>query len=135
VILMKAITSKVVKCLPVGAVLTCADNSGAKELQIISIMGFKGRRRMKPTGGVGSFITCRVFKGNEKVRHEVFKAVIIRQRKDFKRPNGMWISFEDNAAVIVNEKGEPKGTLVKGPVAKEAIERFPLVGKISSIVV
>jgi large subunit ribosomal protein L14 len=132
---MKAIASKVIKCLPVGSVLTCADNSGAKELQIISIMGFKGRRRMKPAGGVGSFITCRVFKGNEKVRHEVFKAVIIRQRKDFRRPNGMWISFEDNAAVIINEKGEPKGTLVKGPVAKEAIERFPLVGKISSIVV
>lgn len=132
---MKAISSKVIKCLPVGAVLTCADNSGAKELQIISVMGFKGRRRMKPTGGVGSFITCRVFKGNEKVRHEIFKAVIIRQRKDYRRPNGMWISFEDNAAVIVNEKGEPKGTVVKGPVAKEAIERFPLVGKISSIVV
>ena len=132
---MKALTAKITRCLPVGAKLVCADNSGVKELQIISVMGYKGRRRMKPSAGVGSFITCRVFKGNEKVRHEVFKAVIIRQRKEFKRPNGMTISFEDNAAVVVNEKGEPKGTLVKGPVAKEAIERFPLVGKISSIVV
>ena len=132
---MKAISSKVVKCLPVGAVLTCADNSGAKELQIISVFGFKSKWRMRSTGGVGSYITCRVFKGNEKVRHEIFRAVIIRQRKEYRRSNGMWISFEDNAAVIVNEKGEPKGTLVKGPVAKEAIERFPLVGKISSIVV
>jgi large subunit ribosomal protein L14 len=132
---MKAITSKVTKCLPVGAVLTCADNSGAKELQIISVMGFKGKRRTRAAGGVGSFVTCRVFKGNEKVRHEIFKAVIIRQKKEYRRPNGMRVSFEDNAAVIVNEKGEPKGTIVKGPVAKEAIERFPLVGKISSIVV
>jgi len=132
---MKAVSAKVTKCLPIGAVLTCADNSGAKELQIISVMGFKGKRRTRATGGVGSFITCRVFKGNEKVRHEVFKAVIIRQRKEYKRSNGMTIAFEDNAAVIVNEKGEPKGTLVKGPVAKEAVERFPLVGKISSIVV
>jgi len=132
---MKAVSAKVTKCLPIGAVLTCADNSGAKELQIISVMGFKGKRRTRATGGVDSFITCRVFKGNEKVRHEVFKAVIIRQRKEYKRPNGMTIAFEDNAAVIVNEKGEPKGTLVKGPVAKEAVERFPLVGKISSIVV
>lgn len=132
---MKAISSKVIKCLPVGSVLTCADNSGAKELQIISVMGFKGKRRTKPAAGVGSFITCRVFKGNEKVRHEMFKAAIIRQRKEYKRPNGMTISFEDNAAVIINEKGEPKGTLVKGPVAKEAVERFPLIGKISSIVV
>jgi large subunit ribosomal protein L14 len=132
---MKAISSKVVRCLPVGARLTCADNSGAKMLQIISVMGYKGRRRMKPAAGVGSFITCRVFKGNEKVRHEMFKAVVIRQRKEFKRANGMTISFEDNAAVIVNEKGETKGTLIKGPVAKEAIDRFPLVGKIASIVV
>jgi len=132
---MKAVSAKVTKCLPIGAVLTCADNSGAKELQIISVFGFKGRWRMRATGGVGSYISCRVFKGNEKVRHEVFKAIIIRQRKEYKRPNGMTIAFEDNAAVIVNEKGEPKGTLIKGPVAKEAVERFPLVGKISSIVV
>ncbi len=132
---MKAVSSKITRCLPVGARLTCADNSGAKVLQIISVMGFKGRRRMKPTAGIGSFITCRVFKGNEKVRHEIFKAAIIRQRKEFKRVNGMTISFEDNAAVIVNEKGEPKGTLVKGPVAKEAIDRFPLVGKIASLVI
>jgi large subunit ribosomal protein L14 len=132
---MKAVSAKVTKCLPIGAVLTCADNSGAKELQIISVFGFKGRWRMRATGGVGSYISCRVFKGNEKVRHEIFKAIIIRQRKEYKRPNGMTIAFEDNAAVIVNEKGEPKGTLIKGPVAKEAVERFPLVGKISSIVV
>jgi large subunit ribosomal protein L14 len=132
---MKAVSSKVIKCLPIGAKLTCADNSGAKELQIISVFGFKGRWRKRATGGVGSLISCRIFKGNEKVRHEVFRAVIIRQRKEFRRPNGMAVAFEDNAAVIVNEKGEPKGTLVKGPVAKEAVERFPLVGKISSIVV
>lgn len=132
---MKAISAKVTKCLPIGAVLTCADNSGAKELQIISVMGFKGKRRTRATAGVASFITCRVFKGNEKVRHEVLKAVIIRQRKEFKRPGGMTISFEDNAAVVVNEKAEPKGTLIKGPVAKEAVERFPLLGKIASIVV
>jgi len=132
---MKAITSKVSKCLPVGARLTCADNSGAKVLQIIAVMGFKGKRKTRATGGVGSLVSCRVFKGNEKVRHEVFRAVIIRQRKEFKRPNGMTVAFEDNACVIVNEKGEPKGTLIKGPVAKEAIERFSLVGKLANIVV
>jgi large subunit ribosomal protein L14 len=133
--IMKAISARVSKCLPVGAILTCADNSGAKELQIIAVHGFKGKRRTKPAAGVASYISCRVFKGNEKVRHEVFKATIIRQRKEYKRPNGMSVSFEDNAAVIINEKGEPKGTLIKGPVAKEAVERFPLVGKIASIVV
>ncbi|HJW96886.1 MAG TPA: 50S ribosomal protein L14 [archaeon] len=132
---MKAVSAKITKCLPVGARLTCADNSGAKELQIISVMGFKGRWRMKPTAGVASYITCRVFKGNEKVRHEIFKAAIIRQKKEYRRANGMWVSFEDNAAVIISEKGEPKGTLIKGPVAKETVERFPLIGKIAGTVV
>jgi large subunit ribosomal protein L14 len=132
---MKAIGSNVTRSLQIGSKVICADNSGAKVLQLISVMGFKGRWRMRASAGVGSYVTCRVYKGNEKVRHEVFRAVIIRQKKEFRRPNGMWISFEDNAAVIVNEKLEPKGTLVKGPVAKEVVVRFPLVGKISSIVV
>lgn len=132
---MKGISSKVTKCLPVGAILNCADNTGAKELQIISVKGFKGKRKKKPAAGLASFITCRVYKGSEKVRHEIHKAVVIRQRKEFKRSDGMSIAFEDNAAVIVNEKGEPKGSLIKGPVAREVVERFPAIGKIASIIV
>jgi len=132
---MKAISSSITKSLPVGSVLVCADNTGAKELQIISVKGFKGIRKTKPAAGVASFINCKVRKGTEKVRHEVHKAVIIRQRKEYRRPDGMRISFEDNAAVIVNEKGEPKGTLIKGPVAREVVERFPVIGKIASVIV
>jgi len=132
---MKALQSKITKQLPAGAILTCADNSGAKKLQIIAVRGFKGRRRRKPAGGVGSLVICRVERGNEKVRHEIFKAVIIRQKKEYRRPNGMRIAFEDNAAVVVGDKFETKGTLIKGPVAREAVDRFPLIGKISSIVV
>ena len=132
---MKAISIKVTKSLPVGAIITCADNTGAKHLQIISVKGFRGTRRTKPCAGVADFVTCRVYKGNEKVRHEMHKAVIIRQRKEYRRPDGMRISFEDNAAVLVNDKGEARGSIVKGPVAKEAIERFPTIGKISNTVV
>lgn len=133
---MKAVSSKITKNLLVGSHMNCADNSGAKVLEIISVRGFKGKRRTKPHGGVASVVKCKIIKGNEKVRHEVFHAVIIRQRKEYRRPDGMRISFEDNAAVIVvDEKGEPKGSVIRGPVAKEVVERFPTIGKQASIIV
>jgi large subunit ribosomal protein L14 len=132
---MKAISAKITKTLPVGAMLKCADNSGAKELQIIAVRGFKGKRKTKPTAGLANLVMCRVYKGNEKVRHEVFKAVIIRQKKEYRRPNGLRVSFEDNAAVLVDDKFEPKGSLIKGPVAKEVVERFPTIGKVANMVV
>ena len=132
---MKAIQTKITKPLPVGAKINCADNTGAKVLQIISVRGFKGTRRTKPTAGVADFVTCRVYKGDEKVRKEIHKAVIIRQRKEYRRANGMRISFEDNAAVLVTDKGEARGSIVKGPVAKEAVQRFSTIGKIANIVV
>ena len=132
---MKGITSSITRTIQVGTKLICADNTGSKILQVISVRGYKGRRRMRPSAGVASIVTCRVYKGDEKVRHEVFKAVIIRQRKEFRRADGIRISFADNAAVVVDDKFEPKGTLVKGPVAKEVIERFPTIAKISSTIV
>ncbi len=131
---MKSISSRVTKTLSPGTLLTCADNSGAKMLQIISVKGYKGTRRTKPKAGVASFVNCRVYKGNEKVRKQVHKAVIIRQRKEYRRSDGTRICFEDNAAVLISDKGEPKGTLVKGPVAREAVERFPLVGKLANVI-
>ena len=115
--------------------LKCADNSGVKILEMIAAKGYKGRRRMRPKAGVANLVFCRVYSGEEKVRHQVFRAVVIRQRREYRRVDGIRIQFEDNAAVIVDEKGEPKGTQIKGPVAKEAIERFPSVGKIATIVV
>jgi large subunit ribosomal protein L14 len=132
---MKALTSKITKGLPVGAIIACADNTGAKELQIISVRGFKSHRKLSPIAGVADLVTCRVYKGSENVRHEVMKAVIIRQKRPWKRPNGIWISFEDNAAIVVDDKFEPKGTMIKGPVAKEVIERFPAIGKLASMIV
>jgi large subunit ribosomal protein L14 len=132
---MKALSAKITKYLPVGATLECVDNTGAKKLQIITIYGYKGKRRTKPHGGVGNLVMCRVKVGDEKMRHQKVRAVIIRQRKEYRRAEGVYICFEDNAAVSVNEKGEPLGKLIKGPVAREAVERFPLVGKIANIVV
>ena len=77
-----------------------------------------------------------VIKGDKSIRKQVVPAVIVRQRKEYKRANGMRIAFEDNALVVLkDEKGNPKGTIFKGAIAKEAIERWPGIGKIASTVV
>lgn len=132
---MKAISASVSKTLIPRSTLKCIDNSGAKSLEIISVSGFSGKRRSKPVAGLGSLVRCKVRSGNEKIRHEVLRAVIVRQKKEYRRADGMRVQFEDNAAVVVDEKGDPRGSQIKGPVAKEAVERFPAIGKIASIIV
>lgn len=132
---MKAISSRTGNALQVGSVLKCADNSGAKMLKIISVRGFKGVRRTRPSAGVADLVMCKVKSGTEKVRHQVFKAVIVRQKKEYRRPNGMRVEFEGNAAVLVNDKFDPMGSMIKGPVAKEVVERFKTIGKVSSVIV
>lgn len=132
---MKPMKAKVTKGLQIGSYLVCADNSGAKKLQLISVKLYKGRRRRRGKAGVGDTIKVSVKEGDVKIRKQVLDAVIIRQKAEYRRPDGTRISFEDNAAVIVNEKGEPRGTQVKGPMAKEVTVRYLTVGKIASTVV
>jgi large subunit ribosomal protein L14 len=132
---MKPIRATITKVLNVGSNLVCADNTGAKVMQIISVFGYKGVKRRQPKSGVGDMVKCTVKEGDVKIRKQLVNAVIIRQRAEYRRRDGMRVSFEDNAAVVVDDKGEPKGTEVKGPVAKEAVERFSGIGKIASIVV
>ncbi len=132
---MKGMKAKVTRALPVGAYINCADNSGAKLLQIISVVGYKGRRKRLPSACVGSVVKVTVKKGEFKLRKKVFSAVIVRQKKEYRRRNGIRVYFEDNAAVLINEKGDPMGSEVKGPVAKEAVERFSSIGKIATMVV
>lgn len=131
---MKPITAKITKTLQVGSSVKCIDNTGATEVKIISVKGYKGVSRKIPSAGVGSWIVCTVKKGEPKMRHEVVSAVIVRQKKEYRRKTGIRVKFEDNAAVLVNEKGEVRGTRIKGPVAKEAVERFPTIGKIATMV-
>ena len=132
---MKAMSSKIIKSLQVGSTVNCVDNSGADTIEIIAVKVYKGVKRRKPRCGIGDVVVAAVKKGNEKMRHEVVEAVIVRQKKEYRRRNGLHIRFEDNAAVLVNERGEARGTRLKGPVAKEAVERFSSIGKIATIVV
>jgi len=132
---MKAVKARITKPIPVGAYIECADNTGAKKLQVISVFGYKGVRRRKPSAGVADVVNCSVKEGTVKWRKQVVRAVIIRQKKEYRRASGLRVEFEDNAAILVNEKDEPVGSQVKGPMAKEVVERFLSVGKVASVVV
>jgi len=132
---MKPVSAKITKTLQAGSYLNCVDNTGATILQIIAVKGYKGVKRRSPRCGVGDWIICAVKVGDSKIMHEVVHAIIIRQKKEYRRINGMRVKFEDNAAVLINEKGEPRGTRIRGPVAREAVERFSTIGKIATIIV
>ncbi|UCG95563.1 MAG: 50S ribosomal protein L14 [archaeon] len=132
---MKAMGSRVTRGINHGALIKCVDNSGAKILRVFAVKGYKGRKRRQPKAGVGDITLCSVVKGTPKIRQETPLAVIVRQKKEIRRPDGTRIKFEDNAAILVGEKNEPRGSEIKGPVAKEVVKRFPSIGKIASIVV
>ena len=132
---MKAIKARITKAIPVGSLIVCADNTGAKMLGVIAVLGYKGVKGRYPKAGVGDVIVCSVKEGNVKIRKQVVRAVIVRQRKEYRRIEGIRIAFEDNAAILVNERFEPQGTQIKGPVAKEAVDRFSVIGKVADFVV
>ena len=132
---MKGIAGKVMRGLPVGARLDCIDNTGAKVVQLIMTLKLKGTHRRYPKAGVGDMIIVSVKKGAADMRRQVLKAVIVRQRRPFRRPDGTMVQFEDNAAVIVTDTGETKGSMIKGPVALEAAERWPRIAATASTIV
>lgn len=132
---MKPMSANITKTLQPESYLRCIDNTGADLLQIIAVKNYKGVKRRRSVCGIGDTVVVTVKKGTPKMRHEVVEALIVRQKKEYRRPNGLRICFEDNAAVLINERGEPRGTRLKGPIAKEAVERFSAVGKIASMIV
>ena len=113
--------------LPVGAVMNCADNSGAKNLYIISVTGIGARLNRLPAAAIGDMVMISVKKGKPELRKKVMPAVVIRQRKPYRRKDGVVLYFEDNAGVIVNNKGEMKGSAITGPVAKECADIWPRI--------
>jgi large subunit ribosomal protein L14 len=132
---MKAIPSNVTKALPIGARLQCVDNTGAREIEIISVKGYKGVRRRLASAGVGDMVVISVKKGTVDMRREVTTAVVVRQKKEFRRADGLRVKFEDNAAVIITPDGVLKGSEIRGPIAKEAADRWPAIGSAASIII
>ena len=113
--------------LPVGAVINCADNTGAKNLYIISVKGIGARLNRLPAAGIGDMVMATVKKGKPELRKKVHPAVIVRQRKPWRRKEGTFLYFEDNAGVIVSNKGEMKGSAITGPVGKECADLWPKI--------
>ena len=118
-----------------GTRLLIADNSGAKIAQIINVDHYHGRQRRLPKGTVGSVVTVSIKKGKPELRGSILKCVVVRQKRIYRRIDGTRLCFEDNAGVIVTKDGEPKGTEIRGPIAREAAEAFPRLASISSLIV
>jgi len=100
----------------------CADNSGARELSVIRVLGSSSGT----TAEIGDvFIaTVKLAQPNAAVKKgEVVRAVVVRQTKEFRRPDGSFIRFDDNAAVLLNPQNQPRGTRIFGPVARELRDR------------
>lgn len=133
---MQPIKASVTRGLPAGSSMECCDNSGAKVIKIFTVRGLKTVKGRIPSAGVGDICMATVKKGKPDMRKKVVFAVIVRQRKEYRRLDGTRVKFEDNAAVILkDDKGNPQGTTFKGPIAKEACERWPGILKVASIIV
>lgn len=132
---MKATKAKITKGLQKGSFLETCDNSGAKILKIISVKRAKTVYGRNPSAGIGNLILASVVKGRPDMRKQVVFAVIVRQKKEFRRPSGVRVKFEDNAAAVLkDDKGTPKGTIFKGPIAKEVTELWPAIAKVAKLV-
>ncbi|MDH5634531.1 MAG: 50S ribosomal protein L14 [Candidatus Bathyarchaeota archaeon] len=127
--------TKISRGISAGSIVKCADNTGARELRIIQVLQYKGRLRRVPSATVGDMVTISVRRGNPEMRRKIFQAVLVRQRKPYRRNDGVWIQFEDNAAVVMTPEGEMRGSEIRGPVSKEAAERWPRIASAASIIV
>ncbi|MDO9522913.1 MAG: 50S ribosomal protein L14 [Methanocorpusculum sp.] len=132
---MRGLTSKIPRALQTGSKMVCADNTGARVVQIVSVFGYHGVKNRQPKMGLGDLATVTVKKGTPDMRKKLVRAVVVRQKKEFRRPNGLRVSFEENAMILLNENGDPRGTDIKGPVAREVAERFPKVGSMATIII
>ena len=133
---MQPLKARITKAIPVGSKIETCDNSGAKIIKIFTVMGLKTVKGRIPSCGVSDLVMASVSSGRPDMRKQVVYAVVVRQKKEYKRADGTRIKFEDNSAVVLkDDKGNPKGTIFKGAIAKEACERWPGIAKIASIVV
>ena len=108
--------------IQVQTMLKGADNTGAKKLMCIKVLGGSRRRY----ASIGDIIVCAVKEAspNSAVKKgDVVQAVVVRTKKEVRRPDGSYIRFDDNSAVVINEAKDPRGTRIFGPVARELREK------------
>ena len=132
---MKAVGAKITAGLNLGAMLIAADNSGAKRVRLVSVKKGKGTKGRQGCAKIADWVKVSVRKGVPEMKGKVFDAVVVRQKKPYRRLNGERIAFEDNAvAILKDEKGNPKGTQIKGPIAREVQERWQSVAKLAQVI-
>jgi len=132
---MKAVSARPTRAFNIGSNLIAADNSGARIVRITSVKRGKSTKRRQQYAKIADQIKVSVRAGKPEMKGKVYDAVIIRQKRSYKRNTGERFAFEDNAvALLKDDKGNPQGTMIKGPVAREVQERWPQVAKIAQFV-
>jgi large subunit ribosomal protein L14 len=132
---MKAVSASPTRGLNIGSYLIAADNSGARIVKITGVKHGKTKKGRQQYAKVADHVKVSVRAGKPDMKGQVFDAVIIRQKKPYKRKTGERVFFEDNAAALLkDDKGNPRGTQIKGPVAREVHERWNQVSKIAQFV-
>ena len=132
---MKAIGAKQTRGLNLGSKVLAADNSGARIVRITGVKHGKTKKGRQQYVQIADWVKVSVRAGKPDMKGQVFDAVVIRQRKPYRRKTGERVCFDDNAvALLKDEKGNPKGTQIKGPVAREVQERWAQVAKIADFV-
>jgi large subunit ribosomal protein L14 len=132
---MKGVSARLTKGLNIGSQALASDNSGARIVRITGVMGGKAKKGRQQYAKIGDWVKISVRKGDPKIKGQLFDAVIIRQKKPFRRLTGQRVAFTDNAvALLKDDKGNPKGTQIKGPIAKEVADRWPFLAKIAKFV-
>lgn len=132
---MKAISARVTRGLNIGSYVLAADNSGARIVKIVSVVHGKSTKGRQQYAKVADWVKVSVREGKPEMKGQVFDAVVIRQKKPYLRVTGERVCFEDNAvALMKDDKGNPKGTQIKGVVPKEVQERWKEVAKLAQFV-
>jgi len=132
---MKGVSSRISKSLVPGAMINCADNSGALLFKMVHIIGKGGRKGRMSAAGVGDIVIASVRKGSQNYIKKPVRVLIIRQKDEIRRSNGMRVIFEDNAGIMIGEDNLPIATEVKGAMAREVVERYVKVAGVASRVV
>lgn len=132
---MKAVSGNVTRGLNVGSEVEVADNSGARIARITGVKHGKTKKGRQQSARVGDWVKVSIRAGDPKMKGQLFDAVVVRQKRTWRRKTGERVGFSDNAVVLLkDEKGNPKGTQVKGAVAREVQERWKEVAKLAAVV-
>lgn len=132
---MKAVSAKPTRALNIGSMVVVADNSGGRIARITGVKRGKASKGTQQYAKIADRVKVSIRAGKPEMKGKVYDAVVIRQKRPYKRKTGERFCFEDNAvAILKDEKGNPQGTQIKGSVGREIQERWAQVAKIAQFV-